>query len=162
MDGVVQIESEFHKKLVEDDVDGECTYFCLNSLFSVSSLTHTWAADESFFAYLKSLSPAAIDAAIYSLSTLPSSTDTPPLALFLGALTQRLRAHRDFEAVQTFINVFLRIHGEILLGGEGDEDTGELRRRMEVLREVQKAESGRVMELIQASLGTLAFVRDTL
>ncbi|KDQ12262.1 hypothetical protein BOTBODRAFT_189275 [Botryobasidium botryosum FD-172 SS1] len=139
VDGVAQVESEFYKKLVEDDVDGEF---------------------ESFFSYMKSLSPAAIDAAMHSLPTLPSAPQ-PPLALFLGALTQRLRAHRDFEAVQTFISVFLRIHGEALVG-ESDEDAEEVRRRMVVLREVQKAESSRVMELIQASLGTLAFVRDTL
>ena len=57
--------------------------------------------------------------------------------------------------VQTFENVFLRVHGDVLVANV------ELRGALERLAEVQKRESGRVIELLASSLGTLAFVRDT-
>ena len=69
---------------------------------------------------------------------------------------QRLRSHRDFEAVQAFQNVFLRIHGDVLAANP------EVREELEGLMEVQKKESERVMELLASSLGTLGFVRDVL
>ena len=45
---------------------------------------------------MKTLSPAAIDLELRSLVTLDDQR------LFLTALIQRLRSHRDFEAVQAF------------------------------------------------------------
>ena len=76
------------------------------------------------------------------------------LTLFISALTQRLHSHRDFEAVQTYLNVFLRIHGEMLV------ENAELREPLQSLLEMQKVESGRVVDQISAALGTLEFVRD--
>lgn len=107
-----------------------------------------WLPDEDFYSYVKTLSPAAIDLEIRSLVTLDAQR------LFLIALIQRLRSHRDFEAVQTFQNVFLRIHGDVLVAN------AELRGELETLMEVQKKESERVLELLASSLGTLGFVRD--
>jgi U3 small nucleolar RNA-associated protein 21 len=71
----------------------------------------------------------------------------------LTALIGRLRSHRDFEAVQAFMSVFLSVHGDVLIAN------GELRERLEVLRDEQKKESGRLLELISYSLGTLGFLR---
>jgi U3 small nucleolar RNA-associated protein 21 len=71
-------------------------------------------------------------------------------------LNRRLRSHRDFEAVQTFLNVFLRIHGDLLIAN------AELRDGLEGLLAVQKAESGRVLELLASGMGTLGFVREVL
>lgn len=65
-------------------------------------------------------------------------------------------SHRDFEAVQTFQNVFLRMHADVIIANT--EIQGELKDLMEV----QRHESERVLELIASSLGTLGFVRDTL
>ena len=96
------------------------------------------------------LTPAAIDLELRSLVTLESQN------LFLNALARRLQTKKDFEAVQAFMNVFLRLHGEVLI------ENPELRQGMEALREVQQAESSHLMELVASSLGTLAFVRDIL
>lgn len=79
--------------------------------------------------------------------------------LFIHALTQRLRSHKDFEAVQALLAVFLRLYGEVVVG-EGDDGNG--RMALEVLLEVQRVEAGRVMRMVTASLGTLSFVRETL
>lgn len=78
------------------------------------------------------------------------------LLLFIGALTGRLRSHRDFEAVQTLIKVFFRIHGEVVVAND------ELREPLEALLRVQRMESSRLLDLVSASLGTLAFVRDAI
>ncbi|KAI0072792.1 Utp21-domain-containing protein [Panus rudis PR-1116 ss-1] len=111
---------------------------------------------ENFYNYIKSLSPAAIDLEIRSLVSLSS------LRLFLHALIQRLRSHRDFEAVQAFQNVFLRIHGDVLVANANDSDgDGEgLRKDLETLKEVQMRESERVLELLASSMGILGFIRD--
>jgi len=96
------------------------------------------------------LSPAALDLELRSLVTLAN------LSLFMNALRQRLLSHRDFEAVQAMQNVFIKMHGDVLIGNP------EMRRDLERLSAVQKKESERVLELIASSLGTLGFVRDTL
>lgn len=143
-------ESVFYRKLEAEDLDGDCeypaqSYICL----SHSDLTMIFL-DEEFYKYVKSLSPAAIDLELRSLVTLDA------LRLFITALIQRLRSRRDFEAVQTFQNVFLRIHGDVLIANS------ELRRDLETLQEIQKVEGERVLELLASSLGTLGFVRNTL
>ena len=78
------------------------------------------------------------------------------LRRFLRALAARLASKRDFEAVQTFLAVFTRAHEDELIAN------AELRGDLETLLRVQKRESERVLELITANLGMLAFVRDSL
>ncbi|KAJ3549357.1 hypothetical protein NMY22_g922 [Coprinellus aureogranulatus] len=124
------VESVFVRKMEESNRDGDY---------------------EDFFNYAKSLSPAALDLEIRSLLSLES------LALFMHALTQRLRSHRDFEAVEAMIKVFLQVHGEVLI--ENGEELGEA---MKELEGVHRKGSQRVLELVTSSLGTLGFVRDTL
>jgi U3 small nucleolar RNA-associated protein 21 len=104
--------------------------------------------DETLFSYAKTLSPAALDLELRSLVTLDQ------LRTFLDALIGRLRSRRDFEAVQTLQNVFLRMHGETIIANE------ELRSSLELLGQIQRSESDKVLELLSASLGTLGFVRD--
>ncbi|KAJ7775037.1 Utp21 specific WD40 associated putative domain-containing protein [Mycena metata] len=105
---------------------------------------------EDFFSFVKTLSPAAIDLELRSLVTLDS------LKTFIVALTQRLKSRRDFEAVQAFQNVFLRMHAEVII------ENPELQDSLDVLMSMQRKESERVLELIASSLGTLGFVRETL
>ena len=106
--------------------------------------------DEAFFTFAKSLSPAAADLEIRSLATLQD------LGLFLRAISQRLKSRRDFEAVQTYLNLFLRVHGEQLVSNP------ELRTDLEAFLSLQRQESSRLLDSIASCLGTLAFVRDTL
>ncbi|EJF66083.1 Utp21-domain-containing protein [Dichomitus squalens LYAD-421 SS1] len=126
-----ETESVFHKKLAEAHESHSSDY-------------------EEFFNYAKALSPAAMDLELRSLVSLDS------LRMFIGALTSRLLSHRDFEAVQTFMNVFLRMHGDVLTTNE------ELRNELETLAETQRKKSERLLELLASSLGTLGFVRDTM
>lgn len=72
----------------------------------------------------------------------------------MAAIQRRLISHRDFELVQTLLNVFLRMHGEVLV------ENAELKDKLVELLDVQKKKSGKVLELIASSLGTLGFLRD--
>ena len=109
-----------------------------------------WGADESFFSYAKTLSPSALDLEIRSLGSLDN------MRLFVNALVQRLTSHQDFEAVQAMQNVFLKMHADEIIGNE------ELHPELERLRDVQRQECRRVLELVASSLGALGFVRDTM
>lgn len=103
--------------------------------------------DNGFFEYLKSLSPSSTDVEIRSLISLDH------LTTFLRALTQRLKSHKDFEAVQAFLSVFLTVHGDVLIANP------EMNEVLKELKSVQARESGRLGELISYSLGTLGFLR---
>ncbi|KAI9509337.1 Utp21-domain-containing protein [Russula earlei] len=105
---------------------------------------------EAFFLFAKSLSPAATDLEIRSLARVEE------LAVFLHALSQRLKSRRDFEAVQTYLNVFLRMHGELLVSSP------ELRTDLEALLSLQRQESSRILDSIASCSGILAFVREAL
>lgn len=115
-----------------------------------SSPTHAFGTDEDFFTYAKTLSPAAIDLELRSLVTLDD------IRMFLAALTSRLTSHRDFEAIQTYQNVFLRMHGDVIIANP------ELQQELETLQAVQRKESEKLLELLASSMGTLSFVRDTM
>ena len=54
------------------------------------------------------------------------------------------------------MNVLMRIHGDVFIANP------ELREAIEGLRQAQKEESSRLLEIIASSLGTLSFVRDVL
>lgn len=106
--------------------------------------------DESLFSYVKTLTPAAIDLELRALISLEG------LSTFINALVRRLRAHRDFDAVQTFMGVLLRMHSDVFV------ENPELRDSLDKLREAQVEESRRILDAISASLGALSFVRDVL
>src|SRR6266511_3139716 len=101
--------------------------------------------DESFFDYTKMLSPAAIDIELRSLVTLDS------IKLFIHALTQRLHSRRDFEAVQTMQNIFLKMHCDLFISNP------EMKEDLKKLADAQQKESQRVLELLSSSLGILGF-----
>lgn len=135
----------FYQKLMTEAHDGDCEFYFLAKNKSVGD--SSVSLDEAFFSFAKTLSPAAIDLELRSLVTLQS------LQIFLNALKRRLLSRRDFEAVQAFQNVFLRMHGDVIVKNR------ELQGGLAELLAVQRKESQRVLELIASSLGTLGFVR---
>ena len=121
-----------------------------------------------FITHLSSLGPSAADLAIRTL--------TPEeWAPFIAALTWRLRQRRDFELVNTWMAVFLRLHGREAVmqfdGGVGDdEDGGEegmvvdvegggAREKLVEWREVLQMERDRLGRLVGGCLGGIGFVR---
>ena len=106
-------------------------------------------ADTAFFEYAKALSPAALDLEIRSLVSLDH------LSMFVHALTSRLESHKDFEAVQALMSVFLTVHSDVLIANE------ELINGLRNLRTQQKKETARLREMVGYALGTLGFLRSS-
>ena len=65
------------------------------------------------------------------------------IRMFLAALTSRLKSHRDFEAVQTYQNVFLRLHGDVIVANP------ELQQEVETLQAVQRKESEKLLNCLR-------------
>lgn len=70
---------------------------------------------DALVSYLSSLPPSAADLAIRSLETPPSYE----FLTFIQTLTARLRQKRDYELIQAWMAVFLRLHGEEITSDEG-------------------------------------------
>ncbi|KAH7386464.1 Utp21 specific WD40 associated putative domain-containing protein [Cadophora sp. MPI-SDFR-AT-0126] len=103
-----------------------------------------------FITHLKTLSPSTADLEIRSLSPDPSNNEQ---LHFVHALTSRLKSNRDFDVVQAWMAVFLRLHVETLMLDE------EVRDAVREWREV--AERVKVGMLAGYSSGVFAFLRST-
>ncbi|KAM3421008.1 hypothetical protein BST61_g1433 [Cercospora zeina] len=82
-----------------------------------TTLLHTSSSSQDFspfLSHLSSLPPATADIEIRSLS----HTDNEHVA-FVQALTWKLRSKRDFELVQAWMTVWLRVHGDLVVQDEG-------------------------------------------
>ncbi|KAH8732245.1 WD repeat-containing protein 36 [Phaeosphaeriaceae sp. PMI808] len=66
--------------------------------------------------YLSSLPPSAADIAIRTLDAVEPYTE---LRTFIEALTARLEERRDYELVQAWMSVFLKLHGDVVVRVEG-------------------------------------------
>ncbi|KAH6616651.1 WD repeat-containing protein 36 [Boeremia exigua] len=101
-------------------------------------------------AFLASLPPSAADIAIRTLDTTAPFTE---LRTFISALTARLRQRRDYELVQAWMSVFLRLHGDVVARDE------ELVEMLRVWQGEAKRERERVGGLVGYSVGVVGWVR---
>jgi U3 small nucleolar RNA-associated protein 21 len=104
----------------------------------------------SLLTYLASLPPSAADIAIRTLDTTEPYTE---LQTFIQALTARLRERRDYELVQAWMSVFLKLHGDVVV--RQAELVGELKK----WQEEAKRERERVGGLVGYSVGVVGWVR---
>ena len=72
---------------------------------------------------------------------------------FVKALTARLREKRDYELVLTWMAVFLRVHGEVVVGDEV------LVKVLGEWKEVVGAEKERLGSLVGYCAGVVGFLR---
>lgn len=100
--------------------------------------------------HLSSLPPSAADIAIRTLDTTEPYTE---LRTFIEALTARLRQRRDYELVQAWMSVFLKLHGDVVV--QDEELVGLLRK----WQEEAKGERERVGGLVGYSVGVVGWVR---
>ena len=117
-----------------------------------TTLLHSCASTGDFtpfVAHLQTLSPSAADIEIRSLNPVAHE-----LTLFVSALTFRLRQKRDYELVHAWMAVFLRVHGEAVVGG----DEG-LREALQEWKGVQEGEGRRLGALVGYCSGVLGFLR---
>lgn len=130
---------------------------------------HTTQNYTPFLTHLSALSPAATDIAIRVLTssssasalgpttsahTDPSQTPTTNLAAtFVAALTVRLRQKRDYELVQAWMAVFLRVHAGLVA-----QDVA-VRECLGVWRVEQEREARRLGALVGYCVGVVGFLR---
>ncbi|PWN53109.1 WD40 repeat-like protein [Violaceomyces palustris] len=99
-----------------------------------------------FFLYLDTLTTPSLDSEIRSLST------EEDLVLFLLSIRNRLEERKDFESVQSYLSLFLRVHSESLLLLSDNV--------LPSLLTTHNRESKRLISLLDHCLGVLAFLRD--
>lgn len=124
---------------------------------------------EPFIAHLSSLPPAAADIEIRSLSPIiptdePSFTTSSSstrnqseLTLFVSALTARLGQKRDYELVNAWMTVFLKVHGESVVEDPGL--SGGLREALAEWKTVQQDEARRLGEMLGFCKGMVGWFR---
>ncbi|KAJ9609647.1 rRNA-processing protein utp21 [Cladophialophora chaetospira] len=118
---------------------------------SLSSLLQQFSLDVKhsptvLAAHFTALSPSAADLEIRSLAF-------SEMPLFVRFLTAQLRARKSFELVNTWMNVFLRVHGDFV--GEVEE----IREKVVEWRTVMLEEEKRLAELVGYSRGVVEFLR---
>ncbi|KAF1932964.1 Utp21-domain-containing protein [Didymella exigua CBS 183.55] len=101
-------------------------------------------------AFLSSLPPSAADIAIRTLDTREPHAE---LRTLINALTRRLQERRDYELVQAWMSVFLRLHGDVVVKSEAL--VGLLRK----WQHESKRERERVGGLVGYSVGVVGWVR---
>ncbi len=102
---------------------------------------------------MKSLSPSSADLELRSLSIGSGSDDTNELLHFIRALTNRLRARRDYELNQAWMTVFLRLHFDLVLG------SASLLSALQEWKTQQEQEGTRLNELVGYCGGVVTFLR---
>ncbi|KAM5499654.1 rRNA-processing protein utp21 [Microsporum canis] len=122
-----------------------------------------------FIEYLKLLSPANTDLEIRSLDPRSQEGQDNELALFVRALTERLRQKRDFELVNTWMAVFLRVHNdavEAAVGFQSDGSNGSmfvtnvaLQQALREWKVEQESETKRLADLVSYCRGIVGFLR---
>ena len=118
-----------------------------------TNLLHSGAATgnyDDFIGNLKSLSPSTTDIEIRSLNPLAESDE---LSCFVAALTARLRLKLDYELVQAWMAVFLRIHGETVGSNRN------LMKEVRAWKLEQEKESKRLGDLVGYCSGVVGFLR---
>lgn len=119
-----------------------------------------------FIDYFKSLSPGKTDLEIRSLNVRLSPNDGYcELVSFVDALTERLRAKKDFELVNAWMAVFLKVHSDLICGDD-DSDSGEdltqaLRTALSAWKKEQESEAKRLSELMGYCRGIVGFLRSS-
>lgn len=117
---------------------------------------------DSFFSELKSLTPAKLEVEIRSLNPQVKG-DQSELSAFILALSDRLASKRDFELVNAWMAVFLRIHSDVVAAcSESSVSTGNtLRSALGVWSRIQRTEIQRLAGLVSYCRGVVGFLRST-
>ncbi|KAJ9502319.1 rRNA-processing protein utp21 [Exophiala xenobiotica] len=115
----------------------------------LSSLLETSDPSALLSEYLTTLPPSAADLEIRSLTLAE-------MPLFVRALTAQLKSRRGFELVNTWMSVFLKIHGDFV---SADSNVPDLADAVREWRAVMQAEEERLSRLVGYTRGIVDFLR---
>jgi U3 small nucleolar RNA-associated protein 21 len=133
----------------------------------VSKLLKSGARNNTFspfIDYFKSLSPGKTDLEIRSLGVQLLPGGYCELVSFVDALAERLRVKKDFELVNAWMAVFLRVHSDLVSGDGEDTDadvSSALRTALLAWKKEQESEAKRLSELMGYCRGIVGFLRSS-
>ncbi|KAK3592873.1 hypothetical protein CHS0354_004097 [Potamilus streckersoni] len=102
--------------------------------------------------YLKSLGPSAIDLEIRSLCPEGGGSEVI-MAQFLSFIRQTLMTNKNFEIVQAYLGLFLKVHGDML------SSSPKLTEELEKLEKVQSESWRNLQDLMNQSLCLVTYLR---
>lgn len=121
-----------------------------NQLSSLLQESRQFANHEPVIVYLSALPSSAADLAIRSLSTSPPYDG---LISLIEVFTASLMSRRNYEMIQVWIAVFLRIHGDLIAVDAG------LSNALKAFRDEHVIEQKRLGQLASYCSGVSTFVR---
>lgn len=124
------------------------------SLSQISDILEQYASDfeskenaaTALSKHLGSLSPSAADLEIRSLTL-------GEMPVFVRALTAQLRSRKSFELVNTWMSVFLKLHGDFV------SEVQDLNDAVREWREVMQDEEKRLAKLVGYTRGVVEYLR---
>ncbi|RKP27041.1 Utp21 specific WD40 associated putative domain-containing protein [Syncephalis pseudoplumigaleata] len=137
--------------------EGATNVLKLNELQPTTELGQLLRAAEASASYtaamahLQGLNPSGVDFAIRSLSPMD---DCKELALFLAAIYEQMQSKRNFDALEAYLNVFLKIHSDLVLASAA------LSAQLHKIRALRETEWSRVEDLFQTALCLVDFGRN--
>lgn len=123
---------------------------------------HSSGNFEPLVEHLKSLSPALADLEIRSLD--PRERDGfSEVSAFINALTIRLKLRKDFELVNAWMAVFLKIHADTvsLCSSQDEPEHRLLREALTSWAHEQQQEGKRLAGLVGYCRGVVGFLRSS-
>lgn len=106
----------------------------------------------TFFHHVKSMSPSALD---FELRSLDHRNDFDLLRKLLRAIHAQMATSRDFELLQSYLAIVLKIHGDLILANPDS-----FYEELAVLLERQREQWSTLEELFQKSLCLVDFIRN--
>lgn len=116
----------------------------------------------SFFAEMKSLTPARLELEIRSLGQQARENQSE-LSAFVLALSDRLASRVDFELVNAWMTTFLRIHSDVVAACSGQVDDSGFKLKASLRRwtRVQQSEIDRLSSLVGYCRGVIGFLKSS-
>lgn len=108
--------------------------------------------DTAFVDLAKSMGPSSID---MELRTLPLDGELTVLNHFMEAILFIIRSRKNFELAQAWLNVFLNIHGDVIISNPENDIHDKLQETLAL----QKEEFGRLSQQIHYGLCLIDFAR---
>ncbi|KAF7593049.1 WD repeat-containing protein 36 [Aspergillus hancockii] len=115
---------------------------------------------EPFIEQLKSMSPAKANLEIRSLDPCVHEGHSE-LSDFVLALSARLIVKKDFELVNAWMAVFLKVHADVVVKCSESDENQALREALITWRLAQQREGQRLAELVGYCRGVVGFLRSS-
>ncbi|CAO3626997.1 unnamed protein product [Cunninghamella echinulata] len=105
-----------------------------------------------FVSYTKSLNPSGLDV---ELRTLTIDSELTYINLFVESIYYMLKTRKNFELAQSWLNVFLSIHGDLIISNPEND----IHNKLKNILTIQQDEFSRLSEKIYYGLCVIDFAR---